>query len=75
MVDHDHERIIAEGRWEIGDQVNRQLLKWVCAAGGNGGKCWDSQVGIHLHLLAKGAAGDKVADEGGHTRPPIVLRQ
>ena len=75
MVDHNHERITARGKWEISDQVNRQLLKWACATGGNGGKHRDSQVGIHLHLLAKGATGDKAADEGGHTWPPIVPRQ
>ena len=38
VVDHDQERIKAGGRQEIGDQVNRQLLKWLCAAGGNGGQ-------------------------------------
>ena len=75
VVDHNHERIIAEGKWEIGDQINRQLLKWTCATGRNGGKHRDSWVGIHFHLLAKGAAGDKVTDKGGHTQPPIVLRQ
>ena len=72
MVNHDQERIKAGGRWEIGDQVNQQLLKGVCAARGNGGKCQDSQVGVDLHLLAEGTARDKAADEGGHTQPPIV---
>ena len=32
-------------------------------------------MGINLHLLAKGATGDKAADKGGHPWPPIVLRQ
>ena len=75
MVNHDHERIIAKRGWEIGDQVNRQLLKWASATGGNGGKCRDSRVGIDLHLLAKGTTEDKAADEGGHTQPPIIPRQ
>ena len=43
--------------------------------GGNGGKHGDSQVGIDLHLLAKGTARDETADKGGHTQPPVVLRQ
>ena len=60
---------------EIGKQINGQLLKQPGAAGGNGRECRDSQVDIDLHLLAKGAARDKVADEGGHTQPPVVPRQ
>ena len=47
----------------------------MCAAGGNGGKRQDSQVGIDLHVLAKGTARDEAADKGGHTWPPIVPRQ
>ena len=75
MVDHDHERIIAERGQEISDQVNQQWLKWASATGGDGGKCRDSRVGIDLHLLAKGTTRDIVVDEGGHTWPPIILRQ
>ena len=36
MVDHDQERIIAEGEQEISDKVNRELLKQVSAGGGDG---------------------------------------
>ena len=36
VVDHNQERIIARGKWEIGDQVNRQLLKWASAGRGDG---------------------------------------
>ena len=75
MVNHDHERIIAMRGREVGNQINRQLLKQPGAVGGNGRQCRYSRVGIDLHLLAKGIAGDKVADEGGHTQPPVVPRQ
>ena len=30
-------------------------------------------MGIHLHLLAEGAASNEVTDERRHTRPPVVL--
>ena len=36
MVNHDQERIKARGRQEISDKVNRELLKWAMAAGGDG---------------------------------------
>ena len=75
MVDHDHERVVAIGWQEIGDQVNRQLLKQAGAAGGDRGERRDSQVGIDLHLLAKGAARDETVHEGGYTQPPVVPRQ
>ena len=75
MVDHDHERVIATGWREIGDQVNRQLLKWVGAVGGDGGEHRDSWVSIDLHLVAKGTARDEMVHEGGHTQPPVVPRQ
>ena len=75
VVDHNHERIIAKRGWETSDQINGQLLKQSGTVGGNGRECGDRWVGIDLHLLAKGAAGDKAADEGGHTWPPVVPRQ
>ena len=46
MVDHDHQRIVAMRGWEVGDQVDRQLLKWVGADRGDRGERRDSQVGI-----------------------------
>ena len=72
VVNHDHERIISTRGQEISNQINGQLLKQLGAVGGNGRECGDSQVGIDLHLLAKGTARDKVVDEGGHTQPPVV---
>ena len=75
MVNHDQERIKAGGRWEIGDKVNRELLEWAMAAGGDGREHRDSRVGVNLYLLAKGTTRDEAADEGGHTWPPIIPRQ
>ena len=36
---------------------------------GEGGGSW---VGIDLHLLAESTASDEMADERGHTGPPVV---
>ena len=75
MVDHDQERIKTRGRWKVSDKVNRELLKWATAVGGNGREHRDSGVGVNLHLLTKGTTRDEAADEGGHSWPPIVTRQ
>ena len=75
MVNHDQQRVIIMGRQEISNQVDRQLLKWVDAGGGEGGEHRDSWVGINLHLLAEGTARDEMTNKGGHTRPPVVVRQ
>ena len=72
MVDHDQERIKTRGRWKVSDKVNRELLKQATAVGGNWRERRDSGVGVNLHLLTKGATRDEVADEGGHSQPPIV---
>ena len=36
MVDHDHQGIMAGGRGEIGDEVNRELLEWEGRGRGDG---------------------------------------
>ena len=56
VVDHDQEGIETGGGRQIGDKVNRELLERARTGGGHGGEGRDGQVGIHLHLLAKGTA-------------------
>ena len=75
MVDHNHERVISKRGRVISDQVNRQLLEQAGADRGNRRERGDGQVGIDLHLLAEGAASNKMANKGRHTQPPVVLRQ
>ena len=72
MVDHDHDRIKACRGREIGDEVNRKLLKGKSGGGLDGEQRWDHRVCVGLVLLADGAAGDKVLHEGGETWPPEI---
>ena len=63
VVDHDQQQIKAGGGRQIGDKVNRELLKQAGAGRRQGRKGRGGQVGIHLHLLAKGAASNEATDE------------
>jgi hypothetical protein len=38
MVDHDHDRVKAEGEGEVGYEVHRDLLEWPGSHGGKGGQ-------------------------------------
>ena len=75
MVDHDQKRIKARRKREIGNEVDRELLEGAGTGGGERGKGGHCGVCVDLHLLAKSTPGDKLADERGHTGPPVVLRQ
>ena len=72
MVDHDHDRIKACRGWEIGDEVDRKLLKGESGDGLDGEQGRDHRVCVGLILLANGAAGNKVLHEGGETQPPEI---
>ena len=72
MVDHDHDRIKSRGRREIGDEVNRELLKGESDDRFDGKQRRCNGMSVNLVLLANGAASDEVFDEGGKTRPPEI---
>ena len=64
MVDHDQQGIETSGGRQTSNKVNRKLLKRAGAGLRQRGKGGDGWVGIDLHLLAEGAAGDEATDEG-----------
>ena len=63
VVNHDQQGIKTHRGRQTGDKVDRELLKQARAGQWQRGKGRDSQVGIHLHLLAEGAAGDEAMDK------------
>ena len=73
MVYHDQNRVKSVGGRKVGDEVHQNLLERVGTFGGNGGKRGVGWVGVDLIGLACGTAGDELVDEGGHSRPPIIL--
>ena len=75
MVDHDQERIKARRKWEVGNEINGELLERAGTGGGNGGEGGHHGVCVDFHLLTKGTPRDKVVDKRGHTGPPVVPRQ
>ena len=72
MVDHDHDRIKSRGRREVGDEVNRELLKGESDSGFDREERGYNGVRIGFVLLADGTASDKVFDKGGEARPPEI---
>ena len=72
MVDHDHDRIKARRRREVGNEVNGQLFKRERDVGPDWEQRRDNRVCVGLVLLANGATSDKVLHEGGETRPPEI---
>ena len=89
MIDHDHDRIKPCGRREIGDEVNRELLKGESDIGLDGKERRYNGVRVSLVLLTNGAPSDEVLHEGGkalatrnpvpgwpwYERPPYALRK
>ena len=63
MVNHNHEGIETSGGRQVRDEVNGELLERAGTGGGHRREGRDSWVGIHLHLLEKGAASNKTADK------------
>ena len=61
------------GGRKVGDEVHQNLLERVGTFGGNGSEQGVGWVGVDLIGLACGTASDELADEGGHSRPPIIL--
>ena len=45
MIDHDHDRIKTINWREVGDKVNREVLKEVGALKSKGSDGWDHRVG------------------------------
>ena len=72
MVYYDHNRVVAIGGREIGDEVDRELLKEEGGRGGDGHKWRDGRMGVDLVLLTKGTAVNEVFHEGGETQPPEI---
>ena len=72
MVDHDHNRIKSHRRREIGDEVNRELLKGERDVGFDWEQRGCNRVGISLVLVADRTAGDEVFHEGRESQPPEV---
>ena len=70
MVDHDQERVKARGEGKICDKIARDLLEGAEGDGFDGGEGGDGRVCVNFVLLAKGAALNVAADEGGKSRPP-----
>ena len=75
MVDHDHNRIKSHRRREIGDEVNRELLKGERDVGLDWEQRGYNKVGVGLVLLTDRTASNEVLHEGGETRPPEVSFQ
>ena len=75
MVNHDQERIETVRKREISDQINGKLLKRTGTGQGERREGRGGQVGVNLHLLTESTTCNKVMDERGHTRPPVVLCQ
>ena len=75
MVDHNQKQVETIRQWEVGNKINRQLLKWASTGGGERQKCGDHGVSVDLHLLTKGTASNKMVHKGGHTWTPIVVSQ
>ena len=72
MVDHDHDRIKTRRGREVGDEVNGELLKGERDSGLDREQRGYHRMSIDLVLLADGATGDEVFDEGGEARPPEI---
>ena len=70
MVDHDQERVKAQGERVIGDEVTGDLLEGARGNRFDGQQGGYSGVCVNLILLAKGTALHVSADEGGESRPP-----
>ena len=73
MVYYDHNRVVAIGGREIGDEVNRELLKGEGGRGGDRHKQRDGWMGVDFVLLTEGTAVDEVFHEGGETWPPKIM--
>ena len=73
MVYHDQNRIIAVGDRKVCNEVHGDLLEGVTAFGRGRGKWGVGGVGVDLIGLTSGTTSDKFLDEGGYTRPPVVL--
>ena len=72
VVDYDHDRIETQGWWNVGDEVNGELLERKSSCGWYGTKGWSSRVGIDLVLLTDRASINKLFDEGSKTWPLVV---
>ena len=70
MVDYDQKGVKTIQKWEVSDQIARDLLKGARARGRDGGKWGSRRVSIDLVLLARGTAVYIAANEGSKARPP-----
>ena len=72
MVDHNHNRIKAQGKEKISDQVNGELPERKRNGGQDRTKWGNGRMCVDFVLLANHAASDEVLDKGGETQPPKV---
>ena len=72
MVDHDHDRIKARGRGEVGDEVNGELFKRERDSGLDWEQRRYDRVSVGFVLLTDRAASNKVFHKGGEARPPEI---
>ena len=70
MVDHDQKGIKTIGKGKVGDEITGELLEGAGAGGRNGEEWRTGWMGVHLVLLARGAAADIATDVRGKARPP-----
>ena len=70
MVDHDQERVKAQGDREIGDEVAGDLLERARGDGFDGWQGGHSRVCVNFVLLAGGASFNVAADKEGKAWSP-----
>ena len=75
MVDHDHDRIKSRRGREVGDEVNRELLKGERDSGLDWEQRRHNGMSVGRVLLADGTTSDEVLHKGGETRPPKIPLQ
>ena len=72
MVDHDQDRIESRGRRKVGDEVDRELLEWERGGGRYRTEGQSGGMGVDFVLLTDRTFINKMFDEGGKSRPPVV---
>ena len=73
MVDHNHDRVKSIDQGEVGNEVDKDVLKGVRALKSKEGDGWNHRVSEDLVCLANHAAGNIFPDIGGEAGPPIIL--
>ena len=72
MVDHNHNRIKARGKREIGNKINRKLFEGERDSGRDWTQRGSSRMSVDLVLLANGTSCNEMLDKGGKAWPPEI---